>query len=181
MRYVKGTRDLALTLGGIEGMPTLTGATDATWMSDPDDRKSISGYVFKLGVGAISYASRKQATHAMSSAESEYIAASGAIQEALWLQDLLTELGYPQLEPTALECDNQGAIALSKDPRQHRKTRHIELRYHMVRANVESGTVKLTYIPGENNTADILTKPLPPVNHEHHLWGLGLHSIRGGV
>lgn len=181
LRYVKGTRDLALTVGGIDGDPVLMGATDATWMSDPDDRKSVGGYVFKLGVGAISYSSRKQASHAMSSTESEYIAASSAVQEALWLRNLLAELGFPQTSPTVFEADNQGAIANSKDPRQHRKMRHIELKYHMVRANVENGTVEFIYVPSELNTADILTKPLRSPDHERHVHGLGLHPIRGGV
>ena len=115
MRYLKGTRDYALTYSGGETVNTVfTAFTDADHASN-EGRKSISGYTFLLGGGAISWSSKKQGLVTISSTESEYVAATHASKHVVWLQNLFKELGFAQPIPSILHCDNQGAIALSQD------------------------------------------------------------------
>eukprot|EP00253_Pinus_taeda_P019658 PITA_19658 len=102
--------------------PLLVGFTDSDWAGDPDDRKSTAGYVFTLGSGPITWACKKQAAISLSSAEAEYRGAVEASKEALWLRQILSELGFEQQHPTTLWCDNQSAIQLCKDPVQHQRT-----------------------------------------------------------
>ena len=101
------------------GKPLLVGCTDSNWVSDPDDRKFTTGYVFSLGSGPVTWACKKQQALALSSAEAEYRAVVNASQEALWLQQILSEFGFEQQQPTPLWCDNQSAINIAKDPVLH--------------------------------------------------------------
>lgn len=113
----------------------LQGYTDADWQGDPDDRKSTSGYLFTIAGGAISWRSKKQDSVAMSSMEAEYIAASEAAKEAVWLKEFLSTLKIidSARKPVMVYCDNQAAIKVSRHPRFHSKSKHIEGRYHYIR------------------------------------------------
>jgi hypothetical protein len=175
IRYLNATKELKLILGG-KSPPTLLGYTDADWASNVDDRKSTSGYAFSLGGGAISWSSKKQGTVAGSSCEAEYVAADHSTKEALWLRTLLRLLGYEQKHATTIHCDNQGAIALTKDPNFHARTKHIDVKHHFVRDTVEAGEVKFEYIPTSEMTADILTKGLARPKHWKFLRLLGLRG-----
>ena len=159
VRYLKGTRDLKLRLGG-DGNISLSGYSDSDYGNCLDTWKSVSGYCFSLGSGLISYASRKQKTIATSTTEAEYVAVSEACREVCWLRQVLKELDLEQCNPTPLLCDNNGAIALSSDPTFHARVKHIDVRHHFIREKVEDKTIFITRVPSRENLADIFTKPL---------------------
>ncbi|KAH9752503.1 Integrase catalytic domain-containing protein [Citrus sinensis] len=146
IKYLKRTKNYMLVYSGDELISV--GYTDSDFMSDKDSRKSTSGYVFTLGSGAISWRSVKQSCIADSITEAEYVAASEAAKEAVWLckflQDLKVVLAVTA--PLKLFCDNSGAVAQSKEPRNHKKQKHIERKYHLIRDIVQRGDVEVTQI-----------------------------------
>src|SRR5260370_20073545 len=105
----------------------LIGFTDADWAGDLDTCHSTSRYTFLLGGGAISWGSKTQTSPALSSMEAEYVSATCATQEAMWLRQMLSDLGTPQPDSTRIWCDNQSAIALSSNPVSYMHTRHITI------------------------------------------------------
>jgi hypothetical protein len=125
----------------------LNGWTDADWAGDPDTRRSTSGYICQLNGTTLSWLSKKQPIVALSSTEVEYIAAATATKELLWLQTLLTELGYPITLPSILYCDNQSCIALAKNPKFHERSKHIDIKYHFLREKVESKLIQFEFTP----------------------------------
>ena len=159
LRYLKGTSDLALKYVRTE-RSTLLGYSDADWAGDLDDRHSTTGNLFMMAGGAISWMSKKQATVALSTAEAEYVALSAATQEAVWLRRLLTDLEVVQDEPTVLMGDNQGSIAMARNPIAHSRTKHIDIRYHYIREALRDGVVDLRFCPSSEMLADLLTKAL---------------------
>ena len=108
----------------------------------------------------ISWSSRKHGSIAQSTAEAEYIAASDACRETIWLRKLLSDLFGGKLESTIIHCDNQSCIKLSKNPVFHDRSKHIEMKYHFIKDLVQRGTLKLQYIRTDEQIANILTKPL---------------------
>ncbi|KAK1681899.1 hypothetical protein QYE76_042747 [Lolium multiflorum] len=162
LKYLKRTKDMFLCYGGDQEL-VITSYTDASWNTDPDDSKSQSGYVFILNGAAVSWASSKQCTVAKSSTESEYIAASEASSEAVWMKRFIVELGVvpSALDPLVIYCDNMGAIANAQEPRSHKRLKHIKLRYHSIREYIEDGEVKICKVHTDLNVADPLTKALP--------------------
>src|SRR3954466_10531546 len=108
--------------GGDEQL-VVNGYTDASWNTNPDDSKSQFGYIFTLNGATVSWRSAKQSIVARSSIESEYIAASEASQEAIWMKDFIIELALvpSALDPMSIFCDNMGAIANAQEPRSHKK------------------------------------------------------------
>lgn len=161
-RYLKGTRDLTIVYGASQAkMVKLHGYCDADWAGDVDTRRSTTGYVFIVAGGIVTWASKLQPTVALSSVEAEYMALCAAVQEAICLRRLLEDLGQQQESPTTIYEDNQGCIALSKNPVYHKRSKHIDIRYHFTREKVESGEITLEYVATEQQLADILTKPLP--------------------
>ena len=109
--------------------------------------------------GAINWLSKKQATVALSTSEAEYVALSSAAQEAVWLQRLLADLRSAPSGPTLLMEDNQGAIAIARNPVAHARTRHIDIRYHYIRETAQEGAIDLRYCPTNEMIANLLTKP----------------------
>eukprot|EP00253_Pinus_taeda_P002716 PITA_02716 len=128
-------------------------------------RKSTSGCCFGLGSAVVSWFSRKQQSVALSSAEVEYMAASLASCEAIWLRKMLFGLFGQPLRPSVIYCDNQSCIKLTENPIFHDRSKHIGIRYHFIRDYVQKGTVKLEYISTDEQVADILTKALPRGKH----------------
>ena len=170
-RYLSGTRDLELTYG-VERHDML-GFTDADGAMQ-EHRHAISGNVFLIDGGAISWSSRKQELITLSTAEAEYVAATHAAKEAIWLRRLIFEL-FPTLKtPTLLYCDNQAALRLATDDNYHARTKHIDIRYHFIRQVVASDALRLVYCPTDDMTADILTKGLPKWKANFHVASLGL-------
>ena len=126
-----------------------------------DSRKSTSDYVFILGSGPISWQSRRQVTIALSSTEAGYIACALAAKEAIWIKQLMKEIGYTQMGPLPIFSDNQSYIALTKNPWHHQNSKHIEIRHHYLREKAQHGDIQLIYCPTEEMIADVLTKALP--------------------
>ncbi|KAK4401740.1 Retrovirus-related Pol polyprotein from transposon TNT 1-94 [Sesamum angolense] len=110
-----------------------TSLLSSDWAGSVDDMKSTSGYTFSLGSGIFTWASKKQAIVAQSSAEAEYIAAAATSNQAIWLRRILEDMGEKQEEPTTIYCDNKSAIAITKNPVQHNRTKHIDIKYHSLR------------------------------------------------
>ena len=138
----------------------VVGYCDADYGGDEDTRRSTTAYLFMLGGGAITWASKLQPTVALSSAEAEYMAVSAAVQDAIYLRKLFNDLGFEQREPTVIHEDNQGCIALTENPVMHKRTKHIDIRHHFIRERVESGEIVLKYVATQDQLADMLTKPL---------------------
>jgi hypothetical protein len=174
--YLGSTKDLWLTFGG-QGKANVEGFCDADWGSQKH-RHSISGFSFHYGVGAVSWSSKKQGVVSLSSTEAEYVAQTHAAKEAIWLRSFVSEITGKAAEPLTISCDNQGAIALSKDNKFHARTKHIDLRYHFIREAVEDGKIKVKYVPTNDNVSDIFTKALPRPKFQQMagLLGLGKRS-----
>ena len=117
--------------------------------------------MFRLGGATISWKSKLQPIIALSSTEAEYVALFSAAQETTWLRHLLSSTGFEQVSITTLHEDNQGTVALSKNPNNHPCMKHIDIKYHYIRETVEKKQVQLIYCPTENMIANILTKWLP--------------------
>jgi transposase InsO family protein len=164
MRYLQGSLDAKLVLGGKS--LALVGFCDADWAGDATDRRSTTGYVFMLGGGAISWNSKKQPTIALSTTEAEYMAISQCTREAIWLRQLMSDVGLEQKKATLIMCDNQGAIALMKNPIHHSRSKHIDIQHHFIREKVEVEVIEMKYISTEHMVADVLTKALAKPRHE---------------
>jgi hypothetical protein len=167
IRYVKGTRDLRLVFGGIGGdlSPQLHGYCDADYAGDHTDRHSVSGHLFILNKGLVSWSSAKQRCVATSTTEAEYIALCDAAKQSQWLRMLLLELQREALvgkdRAVQLFGDNQACLAIAEDPMAHKRTKHIDVRYHYTRQLIAFGKVRVAYVPTADMLADVLTKPLP--------------------
>jgi hypothetical protein len=140
VRYLKGTRDYELELGGSKEAE-LIGYTDSDYANCPDTRRLVSGYCFSLGSGIVSWMSKKQATTATSSTEAEYMAACSATKEAVWIRNLLHCLNQEQRDPTVIFIDNNGARILTEDPSFHQRAKHIETQHHYSRECAQRGIV----------------------------------------
>ena len=163
LKYALHTAHLGLTFGGHENTPTfeLIGFADADWAGDVDSRRSTSGYIFLLYGCIISYKSALQHCVSLSTCEAEYVAAAEAAREAIWLTNLIAEISVKVLPvPITLNEDNEGAIALAKNPVGHGRNKHIQLRHHFLRELVNTGKIVMTKIPTESQLADIFTKSL---------------------
>jgi hypothetical protein len=164
LRYLRGTLDVGIQYGGRGEAPerqlVLRGYADADWAGNPDTRRSTTGHVFVLNGGPISWCSKQQPTVAQSSSEAEYLCAASAIKEALWLRQLLPALGVTVGGPVPIGVDNQSAIAMLSSPAVSARTKHIDVRHHLVREHVARGKVAIAYVPTEEQPADCLTKAL---------------------
>ena len=177
LKYLRRTKDWVLVLGGCDTL-RVTGYSDASFQTDRDNFRSQSGWVFTLNGGAVTWKSSKQDTVADSTCESEYIAVSEASKEAIWLKNFIGDLGVvPTIkEPMEIFCDNEGAVALTKEPRDHGRSRHIDRKYHFIRHKIEEGHLVVKRVSSEENPADPLTKGLSRVKHNQHARSIGLRD-----
>lgn len=163
LRYLRGTADYSLSfVRSTHDANDLKAYCDSDWGSNVEDRKSISGYTFLFNEsGFVSWKTKKQQTVALSSCEAEYMALGLCVQESLFLRNLLNDL---QMEITndcvQIGVDNQGAIALAKNPVARQRSKHIDIRYHFIRECIKENQVSLYYVSTQNNLADVLTKPV---------------------
>ena len=127
MTYLKRTKDMFLVYGGDKEL-TVKGYVDGSFDTDPNDSKSQTAYVFILNGGAVSWSSSKQSVVAGSTCEAEYIATSEAANEGVWMKEFISDLGViaSASGPMKIFCDNIGAIALAKQSRFHKRTKHIK-------------------------------------------------------
>ncbi|KAL0283212.1 UNVERIFIED_CONTAM: Retrovirus-related Pol polyprotein from transposon TNT 1-94 [Sesamum angustifolium] len=167
LKYLRRTKDVFFVYGGVELI--LEGSTDASFLSDDNDAKSQSGFVFKLNGGVVAWKSSKQDTAADSSMEAEHIAASEATKEAVWMENYIQELGVvPSIvEPIVIFCDNNGAIAQAKESRSHHRSNiFLDATIYPKRWWEE---VTFRWISSVDNTADPLTKAVSEIAHAQHL------------
>ena len=160
LRYLRHTANLAIQYHASDSEATMpAGYTDSDFAGDPDDRKSTSGYVFMLAGGAITWRARKQPLVAFSTVEAEYIGASDAAKEAIWVRSLYARILYGKAtEPQQIFVDNQGAIQLARNPKFHERTKHISVCFHFIRDACERNAIKTIYLPTSDMLADIMTR-----------------------
>eukprot|EP00253_Pinus_taeda_P006843 PITA_06843 len=144
LRYVKGTKRFGILYTTSE-CSDLIGYTDSDWARSVDDRNSTSGYVFHTGSGAISWASKKQPIVTLSTVEAEYVAATAAACQAVWMRIMLRSLCQEQAKGTVIFCDNSLAIALSKNSVFHKRMKHIDTKFHYIRELVNYGEIVLKH------------------------------------
>ena len=160
LRYLQGTKNLSIRYVK-ENDSKLIGYTDSDWAGSLDDRKSTSGYVFYIGSKIIPWSSKKQMTVALSSAEVEYIEATDGTCEAVWLRRILSHMEHKEEGSITIFCESMSAIAMSKNPVFHGRTKHIELRHHFIQDNVQKGEIQLEFVNTNEQLADIMTKVVP--------------------
>jgi hypothetical protein len=177
-RYLQGTKSHGIRFKS-SGELDFKCFSDADWAGDVADRKSTSGYVFKLAGGPISWGSKKQSSVSLSTSEAEYIALSLAIQEGKWVHRLLCEIlvaaGVETPKLVIFE-DNQSCIKMTKNPVNHGRAKHIDIKYHHIRDEVKSGEVEVEYCSTSVMLADLLTKGLPGPRHQELTEGLGIQG-----
>ena len=139
-----------------------------------EDHKAISGYAFMIDGGAVSWCTKKQEIISLSMTKAEYVAATHAAKEALWLRSLIGEIYGDIKGPITLFSDNQSAIALTKDHQYHARTKHIDIRFHFICWVIEQGKIKLIYCPTNDMLADTFMKALPSIKVKHFAKSLGL-------
>lgn len=154
------------------------GFVDSDWGGCPIDRRSYTGYVFTLSGAAINWKSQKQRTVALSSTEAEYMGITEGIKEALHISSFMHEIRLPELSKVMVYNDNRGAKLLAENQVFHQRTKHIDIRYHFIRAVLARGRdIYLEYLPTEEMIADVLTKALPGPKHHHCLKQMGLFEM----
>lgn len=178
LKYLRRTKDSFLVFGG-ELELRVKGYTDASFQTDGDDLKSQSGYVFMLNGGAVCWKSFKQSVTADSTTEAEYLAASEAAKEAVWIRQFLDGLRVvpSAVDPVTVYCDNSGAIFQAKEPKSSNKSRHVLRKYHVIRDNVERKEIDICKVGTDDNIADPLTKPLSRAKHDAHTASMGLRRM----
>nr|XP_034923445.1 uncharacterized mitochondrial protein AtMg00810-like [Populus alba] len=157
LRYVQGTLSYGIQYVRNQST-TLIGFCDTDWAGSEDDSRSTSGYAFSFGSGAFSWSSVKQNTVALSTAEAEYVSASEATAQAIWLRFVLDNFGEMQAEATSLFCDNMSAISMAKNPVFHQRKRHINRKYYFIREALQEGVINVKFYRNEEQLADIFTK-----------------------
>jgi hypothetical protein len=160
IRYVAGTLDHGLYYTRCPGEAHLVGYNDSDYAGDIDTSKSTSGILFFFGKCLVSWQSVNQQVVALSSCEAEYIAASIASTQALWLIRLLSDLLGRDTGAVELRVDSKSALSLAKNPVFHERSKHIRVRHHFIRGCLEKGSIKAGYINTKDQLADLLTKPL---------------------
>ena len=177
LRYLSGTVHFGCVYKR-QGSTELVGFSDSDLAGDVDDRKSTSGSVFLLGTSLVTWASQKQRVVALSSCEAEYIASANAACQGIWLSRLLGELLGIQAPMVRLLVDNKSAIALSKNPVHHDRSKHIDTRYHFIRDCVDRGEVNIDHVGTTEQLADILTKALGRVRFVELRQQLGVVDVQ---
>ncbi|GJT11916.1 retrotransposon protein, putative, ty1-copia subclass [Tanacetum coccineum] len=178
LKYLRNTKDMFLVYGGNPSTELRVECyCDAGFETDRDDTKSQTGYVFVLNGGAVDWKSSKQSTTAMSATESEYIAASEAVMEAVWIRKFISGLGIvPTInEPLNMYYDNSAVVYYANEPGIQRGARHYHRRYHYVRECVVLGEIRILKVHTDNNLADPFTKVLSNRKLTQHARGMGLH------
>lgn len=157
----------------------LIGYADSDWAGDDVDRKSTSGYLFKMfDRNIICWNARKQDSVASSSTHAEYMALYEAVREACWLKSLLLSIAINLKEPITVFEDNNDCISIANNPTDHRRSKHIEVKYHFTREKVEQKIITLKHIPTGKQLADIFTKPIPAPQFTNIRKEIGLEELQ---
>lgn len=179
LRYLQGTTALGLVFTRSNSVvPRLIGYSDSSHNIDPDDGRSTAGHIFYLGENVITWSSAKQETVALSSCEAEFMAGTEAAKQAIWLQELLSEITKEFVQKVVIRIDNQSAIALTRNPVFHGRSKHIHARFHFIRECVERGQVTVEHVSGDQQKADILTKALGRIKHKEMRDLIGMQEVK---
>lgn len=181
LRYVKGTIDFGLVYKYERNEKILLGFSDSDLAGDVVDRRSTGGMCFYLNKSLVSWTSQKQRVVALSSCEAEYMAATTAACQSIWLQGLLEEITGKEIGPVTLHVDNKSAIELMKNPVQHGRSKHIDVRFHFIRECIEQGKLVVVFVATHEQRADILTKALGRVKFEEMREVIGVRNIAAAV
>lgn len=141
---------------------------DSDYASDQNDRKSTSGFIIFMDKSPINWKSMKQTSTALSSTHAEYIAAAECVRELTFITNTLTDMIKTQQHPIVLESDSQCAIKIAEQEGSHKRSKHIDVRYHYLKEEIENGRIIMKYVSTDKNTADLLTKPLSKNTHNTH-------------
>ena len=174
LRYLRGTTDMALVYSRPLSPDLFTTFCNADLGGNPDNSRSTSGFAVCMGSGAIQWGSRLQPHVSLSSTESEYTTVSKVGCEVLWMRYLLEEFGYDVSRPSPIFVDNASALQVAKHPEHQSTMKHVHRAYHWIRGHVEDGTLSVFHVPGDENPADIFTKPLGRVKFAKFREMLGL-------
>jgi hypothetical protein len=154
-------------------------SSDADFAGDRETRRSTSGNVITVCGAAIHASSKRQPTVADSTVAAEIISLYSQVKTSVWLRNLLDWIGYHQIVPMVIYCDNMGAIRNCEDGAERHHTKHMDIKYMFIRDIVQQGLVQIRYQRTENMVADLLTKPLRRNKFEHGRKLLGL--MKGSV
>jgi hypothetical protein len=179
LRYLKGTKNYGCKYErGNKIKPILIGFSDSDFAGDLEDRKSTTGVVYFLGGNLVTWASQKQKIVALSSCEAEYVAAAAAACQGVWLSRLVADLLGVKETPVRLMMDNMSAIALSRNPVHHDRSKHIDTKYHFIRECIEEGKVEVEHVGTGDQLADIFTKSLGRVRFVELRSSLGVVKVQ---
>ena len=178
LRYLRYTRDYGLHY--TRDPAVLEGYSDASWISDIQDSKATSGYVFTLGGATVSWKSSKQTVITRSTMESEFVALDKSGEEAEWLRHFLEDIPeWPKPVPAiCIHCDNQSTIGRAQNVMYNGKSRHIRRRHNTVRQLISTGVMTIDYVRSKENIADPLTKGLNRDQVEKTSRGMGLKPVK---
>ena len=177
LRYLKGTRNLAIIYKRQEHNLTIIGHSDSDWAADANDRKSCTGYCFMVHGGPATWNSHKQTTVAHSSTDAEYMAISDTSREAIARIQFFQELSIPS-EPILILVDSQTALEIADGMAvNHRKAKHIDIKYHAIRHYIQEERVMVNHIPSSENIADLFTKALGPQKHQRLVEYMGMRNF----
>lgn len=177
LRYLAGTMDYVLYFNNKGDNSKICAYADADWANDLYDRKSYTGFVIKMGGNVVNWEARKQRCIALSSTESEYLAIGDVCKDICFVRNFLSEIVDKNITAVVYN-DNQSAqkLLLVKEY-SHKRTKHIDLRYHFVKDLVKQGFITVKYLPTEEMVADVLTKPLSSVKHNRCVSELCIKSV----
>lgn len=177
LRYMKGTLDYGLIYLKQESNQ-LVGFSDSDCVGSLDDSKSTRRFCYSFGSIVFALNSKKQQVVAQSTVEAEYIVCAAAANHTLWLRKLLVELGFKQEKGTLINVDNLSTIAIAKNPVQHGSTKHIKVKYHVLRDAVKEGEIELLHCLINDQLVDIFTKRLGNERFEYLRFCLGVLQIK---
>ncbi|XP_042035235.1 secreted RxLR effector protein 161-like [Salvia splendens] len=177
MRYLKGTTDYAIVFrrNKSQGGDQLIGFLDSDYAVSYDTRKLQSGYVLTLNGAAVSWKSCLQLVVALSATEAEYIALAEAVKESFWLKGILGDFGVKQ-DSVEIKCDSASAICLTKHQTFHQRSKHVDVRLHFIRDEVNKGAVRVAKVSTDDNASDMLTKVIPGTKLRYCLELIGLEQ-----
>lgn len=178
LSYVKKTMNFGLIYKKSNNckLPVLEAFVDSDWGNDNVDRKSVSGFLFKIYGNTVKWVTRKQTSVALSSTEAELNALCTCVTDGLWLSKILSDLNVT-VDVIYVHEDNQGCLKILKNPMNNRRVKHVDIKYKFVCDKINSGEIVVDYVCTEQQIADILTKGLPNVNFEKFRTLLGMECI----
>ena len=175
MRYLKRTKDYMLIYKHVQDLQ-LVGYSDSDFVGCQDEKKSTTGYIFKLAGGAVSWKSEKHKSIASSTMQAELVACLSAATQAIWLRNLIKELTVFDFvdRPIQLYCDNNSAVLFVNNNKCLKGSKHMEVKYLTIKEKVQTGDIAVEHISTDDMIADPLTKGLRPCVFDRHVINMGL-------